>query len=521
MDELPRALMADRALLALRVSIALACAVILSLFGWTEYQAREKELRNAQDSLVNLSRSLVQQAEDTLEMASVSVSGIARYVEMTPMTAQTERPLTAMLRKMVDRTNQLTALNVMDASGNRIATSFHLDEDKLNFADRAYFQYHRTHNTDGVFVGPPVESRTIGQRMLTVSARINRPDGSFGGVVIAGIRLDFFTTLYSQFDIGKNGSITFFGRDGSFYTRFPYLPKLKDFDFRQMPHFERFFAEDARGTFRSPSPYDGVERVAGYMRGTHYPVVVLAARSIDEVLAAWRINFVYHALTALALVLAIGLLGFRITRDIAAGQRAAAHLATSDGLTGLYNRRAFDLHLDACWDAACHSGADVSVVMVDIDYFKDFNDEYGHPAGDVCLKRVAQCMRQLTRSQGDMAARYGGEEFALVLAHADAVAALRIAQRLRASIEALAIRHPRSAASEVITVSVGCATVTPLSRRAVVGSPSTLVKAADMALYRAKRYGRNRVVRWSDAIDADLLRSPASDESRTMVEVVG
>jgi diguanylate cyclase (GGDEF)-like protein len=161
-----------------------------------------------------------------------------------------------------------------------------------------------------------------------------------------------------------------------------------------------------------------------------------------------------------------------------------------DGLTGIANRRAFDLALDHEWERTEKRGESLGLVLCDIDYFKLYNDLYGHPSGDACLQSVAAVLRDGATNQYDVVARYGGEEFALLLPGVESADAAQVAQRLCAAVWVLEIPHAGSHVSSHVTLSLGVATHTPLP-----GSrPGVLVRAADEALYRAKDEGRNRVV---------------------------
>jgi diguanylate cyclase (GGDEF)-like protein len=159
-----------------------------------------------------------------------------------------------------------------------------------------------------------------------------------------------------------------------------------------------------------------------------------------------------------------------------------------DALTGLENRRGFDTALRREWQRNARAGAPLAILMIDVDYFKNFNDRFGHPAGDEVLRRVAAELRATIRRAEDTAARYGGEEFALILSVTNAEDAALLAERARATVEALAIPHPESPAG-VVTISVGVAVAVPIYD----ASPMTLVSAADGALYLAKAAGRNCV----------------------------
>jgi diguanylate cyclase (GGDEF)-like protein len=164
-------------------------------------------------------------------------------------------------------------------------------------------------------------------------------------------------------------------------------------------------------------------------------------------------------------------------------------LAERDGLTGLYNRRALNTHLDKLWRQAQRDGSDLGVAMVDVDFFKRYNDRYGHGAGDAALKAVATLVAGEARRPLDLAARYGGEEFVLVWHRPAAEQLADMGEQLRAGVAALGLEHAGSE-SGTLSVSIGIAAVKPVQGRPV----EDLLHAADTALYEAKHGGRNRVV---------------------------
>ena len=172
-------------------------------------------------------------------------------------------------------------------------------------------------------------------------------------------------------------------------------------------------------------------------------------------------------------------------------------LSSTDGLTGLANRRTFDETIAAEWARAARNLQPLSLLMIDIDQFKLYNDREGHPAGDECLRQVARAIGSAARRPGDLAARYGGEEFVVLLPTTPAEGAAAVAERLRAGVEALALPHRASTAAPVVTVSVGVGTIV-LGEEAIPGdvNPAShfLIMRADRALYEAKHTGRNRVV---------------------------
>jgi len=173
-------------------------------------------------------------------------------------------------------------------------------------------------------------------------------------------------------------------------------------------------------------------------------------------------------------------------------------LSLTDGLTGIANRRAFDDYYGREWRRALRAGTELALVMLDIDHFKQYNDRYGHLAGDDCLKRVAVMLEATLARPGDFLARYGGEEFVCVLPETNEEGALVTAERLRGAVTALRIPHETSPVAPWVTVSLGVAAVGPTKRM----KPEELLKQADDLLYCAKNEGRDRVAALEGALPA-------------------
>jgi diguanylate cyclase (GGDEF)-like protein len=176
------------------------------------------------------------------------------------------------------------------------------------------------------------------------------------------------------------------------------------------------------------------------------------------------------------------------TRELEQANQMLARFSYLDAVTEIANRRNFDDGLELEWRRLLREGGPLSLVMIDIDHFKAFNDSYGHQKGDECLKAVAQTLRHALHRPGDLCARYGGEEFGVILPGTDAEGSGGVAEGLRAAVETLAIPHAGSSVEPVVTISVGVATAHPQQG----GTASALLEAADQALYQSKHAGRNR-----------------------------
>lgn len=179
----------------------------------------------------------------------------------------------------------------------------------------------------------------------------------------------------------------------------------------------------------------------------------------------------------------------QLNQSLAETSALLERVSITDELTGVANRRRLDEFFAGEWRRALRAGTFLSVLLVDVDHFKAYNDHYGHPAGDVCLREVAQALDDSVGRSSDLVGRYGGEEFGVVLANTDPAGAAIVAERLRAAVEAVALPHAASPVSDRVTISAGGATIRP----SLESSSAILLKAADDALYRAKRGGRNRV----------------------------
>lgn len=176
------------------------------------------------------------------------------------------------------------------------------------------------------------------------------------------------------------------------------------------------------------------------------------------------------------------------TAQLEEANRQLATLSTTDSLTQLANRRKFDEIWQCEWQRATRQGTSLAVIMLDVDFFKRYNDHYGHQAGDACLQQVACILSEGIHRAGELAARYGGEEFVLVLPGLDITQACTSAERIRTAIQTAAIAHADSPLATVVTISLGVAADNP----SIGANPEHLLRAADNALYQAKAEGRNR-----------------------------
>ncbi|MGL4205858.1 MAG: diguanylate cyclase domain-containing protein [Aeromonadaceae bacterium] len=206
--------------------------------------------------------------------------------------------------------------------------------------------------------------------------------------------------------------------------------------------------------------------------------ILLFITLIRRRLSHWQIEGLYHRYTNAHMAQEL--------RKTSEYLRLASQL---DGLTAIANRARFDKALETAWRRCNRAQAPLSLILLDVDFFKQFNDKYGHQAGDECLRRVAGLLPQVLRREDDLAARYGGEEFVLLLPFTDQPGALQVAQALQKGLAELAIPHGYSEVGSCVTCSMGLARLVP----SIELVPSDLVAMADVALYRAKKNGRARI----------------------------
>lgn len=494
-------------LLPLAISfVVLVCLSLLAIQLWTTLRAREGQLLEASRESANLAQSVAQHAYDTIKEADTVLVGLVERLETDGVAGLELTRIHKLLVNRVAELPQLHGIFIYANDGSWLVNSQKTLLSNLNNSDRDYFKYHRTHADRGPYVGPPVRSKSTGHWIVTVSRRINLPDGSFGGVALATIDMNYFRLFYERFSIGKKGAIFIANGKGILLLRRPFDESLLGRDISKFPIFHDYLPKSPVGTAVVQSRVDGVTRINSYRRVEEYPLVVSAALSQDEVLASWRLDTMIQNTVGGVLVLLIAFIGYRVVRQIdlrvksEAGlvearnelemiNETLARLASQDGLTGLANRRHFDQSLLAEFSRAQREGSSLGLVLIDVDFFKQYNDIYGHVAGDECLRKIGKVVGYSMRRPGDLAARYGGEEMVILLPGTELPGALAVAEGVRQAVQSLGIEHSGSPPG-VVTASVGVAAFIPMHQE---NRPVELVELADKALYKAKALGRNQV----------------------------
>jgi len=607
-----------------RVFVLLVCASVLGITGWRVHLARDLELSESRVTTANLARAVAEQARAVVDVADIVVAGLVERVEHDGTGPVALQRLRLHMAARVGAMARLHELSVHGAAGEWLASSAPVEPDG-GVADRAYFAHHRASPDRGPHVGQPVQSRTDGQWVVTVSRRIDRADGTFAGIAVARIDFETFSGFYRSLDMGAHGTILLANTDGTLLVRVPPRPELVGRSLTDGSIFKDFQRIGPVGNTHGVSRLDGVRRWNSFRAVEEYPLVAFASLSEQDILAGWQDSAVVAMGAAGVVALALGVLGWRLADQVGLRHRAEAEvrqrerqyrlladngtdmvtllgpgrrrtyvspaserllgwrpeelvgqdprafvhpedmedvsanmallsaqgqappvcyrarckdgtwawveavgrrmqdgpgfvvtvrgaaarkaaeqalhqannqlqrLVTLDGLTGIGNRRCFDLVLAKEVRRAVRTRMPLALLLIDVDRFKAYNDRYGHPAGDACLQAIAAAIAREVQRPADLAARYGGEEFAVLLPDTDTAGALGMADRVCAAVRVLGVLH-EAAPGGVATVSVGVAVVWPQPPGGGGGqSAADLVRLADRALYRAKAAGRDRV----------------------------
>ncbi|MHC8354752.1 sensor domain-containing diguanylate cyclase [Pseudomonas sp. LB3P81] len=497
--------------LKVRSAILFLMAVCMSLVAvaiWEGWNSRQYRLHDKEVAMSNLAQTLSSQAQASIKQADTVLFSLVERLEIDGMGRDQLPRLGLLLNAQRNELPQLHGLFIHNEKGESVASSSKFTPSSTNYSDREYFIFHRDHPELGPHIGHSIRSRTTGEWVIPVSRRINHADGSFAGVVVATLYLDHFLKLYNSIDIGGNGAISLISDDARIVVRRPFNEAEIDTNVAKGPLYMQLLLLP-KGPFGSAivkSNMDGVERVVGFRRVDEYPLIIFTAHDKEEVLANWRQESLLSAAIVALLIAILGVLGYRFIR-LMKGQnhiqnellgtqkklievnRTLELLALEDALTGLANRRQFDLFLRAEMGRAKRSQGSLALLMIDVDDFKRFNDRYGHLTGDECLRSISAIIGANIKRPGDLAARYGGEEFAVVLPGTDSAGAFLVAEKIRRAVQQAGIEHSESAQG-IVTVSLGVSACSPT----VDDSPKALIGAADKALYAAKTSGRNMSV---------------------------
>lgn len=487
--------------------LLLTAIAVVVINGWSLWNAWQRELQEKEDDARNLSVSLARQAEDTFLQVDISLAEVVRHLRQNGLDYASTPAFRRQLKEQQEKLPQLQALSVYDAQGNQVATSGIYIPIKGSNANREYFIWHRTHTDLSVRISHVIRSGTSGSLIIPVSVRLNDRDGHFAGVALASVKVDYFRHFYSYYIMGERDELGLILADTSILYMRPFPDTFIDRKLTASPLSKSAPKALASGNGSWRSSLDGAERIFGHARFARYPLLVLVGYDRERLWSEWlsaNLAVVVLNMALLAMIIGLGLFVIRQVRNSVRNQleltqtreelttlnRTLQSLALLDGLTGLANRRQFDVVLEQALQRSQKTGEPVSLIMIDIDFFKGYNDTYGHVAGDMCLRKVGGLLKNITHRQTDLVARYGGEEFAVILPATRAPDAKQFANRAVKAIREAGITHGATKLPEkVVTISAGCCTIIADGQK---GEAEQVRERADRMLYEAKRHGRNQ-----------------------------
>ncbi|SCC12889.1 sensor domain-containing diguanylate cyclase [Kosakonia oryziphila] len=476
-------------------------SIILSINIWI---TRVQTINDLNTNVSNLSHTLNLYSEGIIRQGEMFIDDLSDITEIYGEEKNNITNIRKILTSQNELLEQINNVVIYDVNGNKLIALHERIYGRVNSADRFFFVYHQNNTSKKIFIGPPVVSRTNGKWVITISRRLEDHQGRFAGVAVLTLSIENFLEAFGKIDIGHAGAIALTSESGILLIRYPFDEKNIGRVISDSPLFTTYLKNSDSGTARSVSRFDNIQRMYAFQKNKRYGFVTTVAVSLDEGMLPWKKQ------SEILIVIVVFLMGGAITsgyfllRDIY--QRARSHhelsktteslmtankklsaMAAEDSLTGLANRRKFDEALPHEVLQCAVNNHSISLMLIDIDYFKKYNDNYGHLAGDDCLRQVATSIKKTVKGSSALVARYGGEEFVVILPATDLIAAEKEAQKLIQNICQENICHEYSPFG-IVTVSIGIASGHGL---AVKGKERKLIEFADDALYRAKYAGRN------------------------------
>jgi diguanylate cyclase (GGDEF)-like protein len=485
---------ANRIDTTIRALVVAGCLAIALLYAWQTYAGWQAVRREVARQTGNLAGSLAQQSASSLELTDSVLQRMQFWAELRGVRPAQRQLLRDLLTVRIPSMKPIRELAFFDARGIAVVRSGSGPSPETAETERRAFEYHAAHPALGPWVLAPA-SAVRPDSLLTVSRRFNDRRGNMAGIVLATIGISSLRPLYDVVDVGPDGTITVLLSNGATILRSPFGLVLAGMQLRSDDVAARARGA-ASGSFTARSPIDGQNRVVAFRRVAGFPLVVAVGFATGETFETWRVASFIGFFGVCGGILTFVLLARALLAEMQRNVRAQAQLAlfaSRDGLTGLFNRREFDVAVEREWQAGLRDGTPVSLLMLDVDSFKAYNDRYGHQLGDEVLRQIAMSLREKCTRPHDVVARYGGEEFVALLPATPLDGALHLAENVRSDVADRRIEHA-AAELAVVTVSIGVATMVPTADRA----PADLIRAADVVLYEAKRAGRNRVESGSD-----------------------
>ena len=472
----------------LTLSFLLLAISFSTVCGWVLLDARRATQARAIEVATSLVNSLRFDIARNVETLNLSLEMVANNLKLPGIDRLSPEMRQLVLFDHPKSNRYPTSVFVVDETGQIKYDSRNVVPPRQNLFDREHFQVHKDNESVGLFISRPLTSRVNNRTLVAYSRRLSNPDGSFGGIVLSAMLQDYFETVFKDISLGPGSSVTLVRTDGIVLMRWPYREDFIGSNIKRAELF-RHFPHAPAGHFESFAVSDGTRRLFVYSQVDNLPLIVVVGQSLNDVFAPWwRQALPIGALVAALCGVTVLLAGF-LNRELArrsAAERKLTILATSDGLTGLANRRHFNETLVREWRRAMRDRAPIALLMIDADDFKTYNDSHGHQAGDKLLRTIAGSTAANLKRPLDLGARYGGDEFVVLLPDTTLDDAAALADRLRQHFVTRCSTDNALAGHARLSIGVAC--LVPGS-----GAKSRdLIAAADKALYRAKRLGRDR-----------------------------
>ena len=498
-------------LLHIAVPVTLCLLLVAFQFNMLE-DDRQRHLLRAQGDAHDLGSTVASSIAGSFENIDLTLQAAVDHVELWNGSNLASNIPSPTLLKLQNRVPSVIELASSDANGNIVFYSKGDKAENLSVADRDYFRRLKNDPSAAMTISEPLMGHVSKRWVLICARRYNRPNGEFGGIVLASVELEGYLNRLSGGQIKLSGDDAFLLRDDASHAIIRYAKGRQDIgvtgntvNSENLNRLGKAHAET--GLYVSNSAVDNVERIYYYQRISGRAMNLVVGISVKDALNEWQAESKKTWLETGALVMVILIAGFLVYRSrqrqllafteiqhiqiqLEQTNLELGRLSTTDGLTGLANRRKFDEVGPHEWSRAMRKCEPLAVAMVDVDFFKIYNDRYGHQAGDQCLTAIARVLATGLRDGSDFIARYGGEEFVILLPGQNVQGAFEVLDRLRADVEAMAIPHMGSAASSVITITAGFATVIPVAGISL----DNLIEQADQSLYAAKSKGKNQVI---------------------------
>lgn len=474
---------------AVAAAIALASIIAIAL-----YQMHLDAFARARDAADNLSLILQRDIERNIEVYELSLEAVIDGVRDQ---AVLRLPPTIRQRALFDRltdAKDMGSLLVTNSAGDVVIDSRSVPPRRVNLSDRDYFTIQQQSVDAGLYISKPFLPRiTKPATSIGLSRRLTDSQGQFAGIVVGTLRLNYFRRLFDGMTLGDHGSITLLRPDGTVLMRRPYNQREIGQSIAESPSFKPIIQAD-RGSYVGTAALDGAKRLYSFRHVGKYPLIVVVGLATEDIYAewkrrAWAIGSAVAVLDILIVVMSVMFAKqFRKRLEM---ENQLHLLANTDSLTGVGTRRFLDSALDVEWRRASRNKQNLSVLMVDADNFKGFNDHYGHATGDRALRTIARCIVENIRRPGDVVGRYGGEEFCALLPNTDMRGAVQVAEKIRSAVLATDQANFSSRCGR-LSVSIGVAVFDGNARPG--DTPDQLVHLADQRLYEAKDAGRNTVI---------------------------